>query len=128
MPLYPLIMASDCHLTGWSTVAFEAEAYGVPTVLFHPLAESIFESEIAEGRFYFARDGQGVLAAIAAAKISGKHDLPPYISADAAVARKLLKDILGSGPLTRLFLRLARDWRFSAGQARARRASLRQGR
>jgi hypothetical protein len=114
LPLYPLIMASDCHLTGWSTVAFEAEAYGVPTVLFHPQAESIFESEIAEGRFYFARDGESVLAAIAAAKDSARHDLPPYISTDAAVAGRLLEDMLGSGALTRLLLRLARDWRFFA--------------
>jgi hypothetical protein len=113
-------MASDCHLTGWSTVAFEAEAYGVPTVLFHPMAESIFETEIAEGRFYFARDGNGVLAAIAAAKDSGKHNLPPYISADIAIAGRLLEDMLGGGAIRRLLLRRARDWRFFARDIRER--------
>lgn len=91
LPLYPLIMASDCHLTGWSTVAFEAEAYGVPTVLFHPTAASIFESEIEEGRFLFAQDGDGVLSAVVAAADGGKgHGLAPYIVADLGAAGRLL--------------------------------------
>jgi hypothetical protein len=92
LPLYPLIMASDCHLTGWSTVAFEAEAYGVPTVLFHPMAASIFESEIAEGRFLLARNGDGVLAAVAAAR-AGRKYLAPYIVTDLDAAGTLIKQL-----------------------------------
>jgi hypothetical protein len=102
VPLYPLILASDCHLTGWSTVAFEAEAYGVPTVLFHPMAESIFASEIAEGRFRYARDGAGLLVAVEEAGASGRPDVPSYIVADLDVAAQRLAELLDAArPRTR---------------------------
>ena len=50
----------------------------------------------------------------------GKHDLPPYISADIAIAGRLLEDILGSGTLRRLLLRRGRDWRFFVRNIRER--------
>lgn len=54
LPLYLLLAEAECHLTAWSTVAFEADALGVPTVLFHPKALDILSDEIAEGRFSYA--------------------------------------------------------------------------
>lgn len=102
LPLYPLLLAADHHLTGWSTVAFEAEALGCPTTLFHPLAGSFLNEEIAEGRFNWAKSGAELLSFVAlesrsdaAGTANGRH---PHIIADRKLSESALRSLLDVDP------------------------------
>jgi hypothetical protein len=49
IPLPVLLSAADVNVTSFSTTTIEAATVGTPTVLTHPLAEKLFESEIQSG-------------------------------------------------------------------------------
>jgi hypothetical protein len=61
LPLYALLAHADWHATAYSTVAFEAEAFRCPTVLFHGMSSSVLPDEIAEGRFALALEADRLL-------------------------------------------------------------------
>lgn len=108
LPLYPLLMQSDFQLTGWSTVAFEAEAFDVPTVLFHPFGETVFAEEIGEGRFVFAANGDSLIQAIKNARSRpARGRLAKYVHSDIAASRRALGRLVPS----RAYASLAALWR-----------------
>jgi hypothetical protein len=49
--LYDEFLDSTHHITGYSSCCYEAESFGVPTLLFGDEAQSIYEIDIAKGRF-----------------------------------------------------------------------------
>ena len=49
--LYEQIMNSTHHITAYSSCCYEASAFNIPTLLFGPDAESIYDSEIQNGEF-----------------------------------------------------------------------------
>jgi hypothetical protein len=49
--LYDEFLGSTHHITGYSSCCYEAESFGVPTLLFGDEAQSIYETDIARGRF-----------------------------------------------------------------------------
>ena len=49
LPLHALMQAVSGHVTGFSTCALEALAFGVPTLLLHPSGVHAYESFVAEG-------------------------------------------------------------------------------
>lgn len=92
-PLFSLLAISHRHITCWSSVAHEALAFGVPTLIVHPSGEQIFSEEIAAGRFQYAADADAVLAWIA-----GEEPAVPegekYIETDDALAEAALTSLL----------------------------------
>ena len=63
-PLYALLLSADVHLTGFSTSALEALAFGKPTVLTSSLGESAFSEHIDRGVMIGAQDTRSVIRAI----------------------------------------------------------------
>ena len=49
--LYDEFLEVTHHMTGYSSCCYEAESFGVPTLLFGTEAKSIYEIDIACGRF-----------------------------------------------------------------------------
>ncbi len=61
MPLYALMQACDVHVTGFSTCALEALAFGKPTVLFYPTGRDAFRKYIDAGVMSYADNGERLL-------------------------------------------------------------------
>ena len=56
MPLYLLLKHVDLHLTGYSTVAFEAALFQVPTIFFHKNAKDGFQGLFDKKLFFYAEN------------------------------------------------------------------------
>jgi len=54
MPLYALMSVCDWHVTGFSTCAMEALAFGCPTVLVHPSGREAYRDFIEKDVMHFA--------------------------------------------------------------------------
>jgi len=63
-PMATVLVASDVHVTEFSSSVLEAEALGVPSVLVHPKGCNLFEAQIASGLALYAADGAAVVAAV----------------------------------------------------------------
>ncbi|MCB2141102.1 hypothetical protein KQH27_00175 [bacterium] len=61
MPLYLLLKQVDLHLTGYSTVAFEAAQFSVPTIFYHTNARDGFKRSIDDNLFCYADDRDRLL-------------------------------------------------------------------
>jgi hypothetical protein len=68
VPLYALLRVADRHLTCWSSVAHEAPAFHVPTMIVHANGAQLYATEIASGHFAYAENADAVLAWIAGEK------------------------------------------------------------
>ena len=64
LPLYALIGAIDVHVTGASTCALEALAFGKPTVAFNANARKAFGSLLETDAMTYADNGPAIVAAI----------------------------------------------------------------
>ncbi len=49
LPLYALLAAADVHVTGFSSCALEALAFGVPTTLTHPTGHACYQEYVEDG-------------------------------------------------------------------------------
>ncbi|MDJ0686522.1 MAG: hypothetical protein QNJ84_17705 [Alphaproteobacteria bacterium] len=94
--LYNELLESTHHITAFSSCCYEAEMYGVPTLLFGCDAKSIYSAEIGAGRFSWT-EGHSV-------ELAEWLDNPPdvelgqsdkYIEASLTLARKRLRSISG---------------------------------
>jgi hypothetical protein len=93
VPLYALLRIADRHITCWSSVAHEAPAFDVPTLIVHPSGRRLYAEEIAAGRFQDAETAEAVLAWIAGEKpavSTGER----YIETDDACAATALDTVL----------------------------------
>jgi hypothetical protein len=59
--LYDEFLEVTHHITGYSSCCYEAESFGVPTLLFGEEAKSIYETDIACGRFFWTSGVTGDL-------------------------------------------------------------------
>ncbi len=66
LPLHALLRAVDVHVTGYSTCAVEALAFGTPTVLLHPNGPSTHGKYIEAGVMRFASQPEEALTQIEA--------------------------------------------------------------
>lgn len=64
LPLYLLLKNIDLNLTGFSTVAFEAALFNVPTVFFHKNAKDGFKGQIDRSLFFYAENHEDMLESI----------------------------------------------------------------
>jgi hypothetical protein len=62
--LYALLQVAGIHLTGFSTCALEALAFGKPTVLVHPSGFVLFREQIEQGVMIFEPQREGVWIAV----------------------------------------------------------------
>lgn len=64
MPLYLLLKNIDLHITGYSTVAFEAAQFSVPTIFYHPNAREGFKKSLDNNLFCYVEDREQLLSQI----------------------------------------------------------------
>jgi len=92
VPLYALLRITHRHVTCWSSVAFEAPAFDVPTMIVHPSGQSLYAEDIAAGRFTFTQSAEDLLAWVESApKVN---EAEPYIETSAGRAESALAEIL----------------------------------
>jgi hypothetical protein len=63
-PLYALMNVIDVHVTGASTCALEALAFGKPTVVFHPNGRDAFGSLLDSNAMAYADRGDAIVDAV----------------------------------------------------------------
>lgn len=95
-PLYALLSETDHHITKWSTVCYEALAFGVATSLVHQNGIDLFQKEIKKGQFFDGREPSQLVSNIE--KLSEKlpQDESPYILGEPELIRKVLSSLLPS--------------------------------
>ncbi len=64
LPLYPLFNMVDVHVTLWSTTAYEALAFGVHSVIAHPIGYDAMQEYCDEGIFAFADTSAAIIKAL----------------------------------------------------------------
>lgn len=69
LPLFSLLALSTHHVTEWSSVCYEAEAFDVPTTFVHAEAQLHFGEMIRKNYFQYAADGNALLESIEKPKI-----------------------------------------------------------
>ncbi len=60
--IYEVFPEVDYQLTGWSTTAYEALEFQVPTVLIHPNGRDAMAADLASGRFLYADNASDLVA------------------------------------------------------------------
>jgi len=74
LPLYALFQAVDAHVTGFSTCALEALAFGMPTVVTHQRAQAAYEKYLDKGVMLWAKEPRDVLRGVGRAEdVSPEH-------------------------------------------------------
>jgi len=89
--LHALLAAAHHHVTPFSTAGREALAFGVPTLIVHPVGRTYFADEIESGIFQYAESAQEILA-----RLSHQEARAPdarYIETDDALVERLLERI-----------------------------------
>jgi hypothetical protein len=93
-PLYAVLDGADGHITCWSTVAYEALAFGIPTVLVHATGRKLYATDIANGLFDVATDADSLNSWLAQAHC---RPVPPqlerYIATAPATSRTALRRV-----------------------------------
>lgn len=64
VPLYTLLSRCNFHVTAFSSVCYEAEAFSVPTAIFSKIGREMYKQEIEKGYFIFCDTSQSLLHAI----------------------------------------------------------------
>ncbi|MEQ1861193.1 MAG: hypothetical protein ABMA13_14825 [Chthoniobacteraceae bacterium] len=91
-PLYSLLRLAHRHVTCWSSVAFEADALGVPTMIVHPSGRTLYADDIAGGRFAYGKSADELLAWVTAD--TPRMEVQPYIETSDRRADDALAEIL----------------------------------
>ena len=61
MPLYALLPHVSHHLTGWSSVCYEAQVFEVPTIFISSRSLKLYENYLNKGIFHYANNAQKLL-------------------------------------------------------------------
>jgi hypothetical protein len=95
--LYDELLRSTHHITAFSSCCYEAEMFGVPTLLFGSEAQTIYAEEIQACRFAWIAGNQGELAGwLAEPPVrpdSNRQDADPYIVASLSHADRLMQTL-----------------------------------
>lgn len=93
LPLFRLLEESSWHVTCWSSVAFEALAFNVPTILIHPEALSLYKENVSKGIFLYASDKETFMDFLFSDNSGQSSD---YIVYDKQTADRAMDRVLGS--------------------------------
>ncbi len=99
IPLYSLLKIADYHITAYSSVLYEAEAFGINSSVFSQDALDLFKQEISDGRFQHFDSGERLIQQV---NISLDNKLmkwtgPKYIETGDKLAEKAFSTILSNG-------------------------------
>lgn len=90
IPLYELLRHTHVHITLWSSTAFEANDFGVPTILAHPFGLSLYEMQVKDKIFSGALTTDELLDRI---RHPESMKAAPYIESDPEVIKRGLAEI-----------------------------------
>lgn len=90
-PLTSLLAEVDWHITPYSSTAYEASAFGVPTIYVHPFAHSNYGYLLNKPGFFYEVTTEGILSLL-----SQKQRAESLVQNDPEVARGILKDLLST--------------------------------
>lgn len=92
--LYDKLLASTHHVTAYSSCCYEAEALGVPTLLFGEDAKSIYTEEIESGNFFWTSgslaDFVNWIDRFSATRAGGDHNVHPYVVSSMSHSSRVL--------------------------------------
>jgi len=95
-PLYELLAHVDVHLTGWSSVAYEALALGVHTILTHPNGRDAMGEYVRKGIFGYADNVSDLLRLLGGHTFEPEDD-EPFMVCDGATVRKAVAKLRSQG-------------------------------
>lgn len=94
-PLYDTLARMDFLLTQWSTVAYEALAFGVHPIIVHPNGRMTFQEYIDKGLFSYADDTDKLLAVLKQDPESFPlEEETPYMVSNIKHIKKTLIDVI----------------------------------
>ena len=94
LDLYALLTNMDLHITGYSTVAFEAQSFGVPTIFTHINAKNGHQDLIGKNGLYFADSIEDFSNKVSFIQENKEEIKPDYIISDVTVAEKALEELM----------------------------------
>ncbi len=95
-PLYELLKLTDVHLTGYSTVAFEAQSFYVPTIFMHVNSLNGYKSLMNKNGLYYVENESDLMCVLGRLINESPYITPDYIVSDLAISRTSLSSILDS--------------------------------
>lgn len=95
LPLYGLLKRCDHHITCWSTVCYEALAFGLATSIIHANGRDLYQEYIDTGYFSYAESWEKLLEQVREEYPNNfVNENEPYIIADVSAAEKAFETIL----------------------------------
>ena len=94
--LYELLKKTDIHITGYSTVAFEAQSFNVPTVFIHSNALNGYNSLINKNGLFYAKDSEELGILIEKLLKEDKKIKADYIISDLETHKATLAELMGA--------------------------------
>ncbi len=95
MPLYGMLRHVKVCITLWSTVAYEALAFGARPVIIHPNGRTLMREFCENGSFVYTESAEGILDAINADDAAPAQDRQ-YIVADYNLVERTVDDLLAA--------------------------------
>ena len=94
-PLYSILKAADHHVTYYSSVCYEALAFGVPTTIVDSSGLTLYEDYIKKGIFQYAGTANDLLSFLKEEKNIGQlTEETPYIETKISVTKVALNTIM----------------------------------
>jgi hypothetical protein len=92
--LFDLFPASDIHITGYSTAAFEAQSFEIPTIFTHINAKNGYSDLIGRNGLYYTNNEKKASDLIKKLSISKQKIHPEYIVSDVNIAYSAMSKIM----------------------------------
>jgi hypothetical protein len=92
--LFDLLTITNIHITGYSTVAFEAQSYGVPSIFTHINAKNGYSDLLGRNGLYYAESKKELNLLINKLTVAEIEITPEYIVSTIDVARSALSAIM----------------------------------
>lgn len=93
---YELLAEVDAQLTGWSTTAYEALHFGVPTILIHPHGLQAMQEYVKKGIFRYVENSIDLMEILKKPSFQEPPEVP-YIEIEPDKIRRTFEAILGLG-------------------------------
>jgi len=94
--LYPLLKYTDIHITAYSTVAFEAQNFNVPTIFIHNEALDCYAELLNKNGLYYVDSCESLNILLTKILSHQSHIEPHYIMCDSQQHDAALKALIGS--------------------------------
>ena len=85
---------TDIHITGYSTVAFEAQNFNVATIFIHPNAMNGYNQLINKNGLFYAENVEDLNRLIDKLSFHKENIKPEYIVSDLGIHKKALYELM----------------------------------